>query len=581
MYTTMHSAAPAARPHAARWMLVALWTALLFMLAFASSSICLAHASEGGATITINSRQNVQVAFDAYHVFRADVTESGKASHLDWPSDEVKKATLDFLDSQGYATWIESKGIDLATYGAPQNAAEFIASMMGDSSADLQNDSKDDIDQKDMPALRAQSPQASTFALGLSRALAAACPASVATIQAGEPFVGEGGFWLVTSSQQTLSQEDTAGTSPLWVFLGRDDVEVFEKASVPALEKHVASNDEGPWSTVISSCRGQELHFRLAVTLPENLDAYDEYHMRLFDTLSPGLSLSEKDPSGLIGKIRVLADSKQVPLDSECLSIESANNKLVIDFGNLRAKGTPWENLKGGSTIQVLYQAHLNEDAVLGAAGNDNVARLEYTSDPLTNALGHTTEVTNRVFTFGLRLRKVDAQSGETLEGARFVLRAKDANQSGSYVQGNGSLGKVAYIFKTESDGAIFVKGIGAGSYDITEIEAPKGYECTDTDIHLSIDSELQPETHTLSQVNANMSAETASVEDISADEGIVTVCVKNTRTSTTEPRREHLAQTGVGPVAESLIGCGIACIALVAARAFARHRPHVPHRRY
>ncbi len=75
-------------------------------------------------------------------------------------------------------------------------------------------------------------------------------------------------------------------------------------------------------------------------------------------------------------------------------------------------------------TIYVTYKAELNGDAVIGAAGNPNDVYLEYSNDPNSDGKGKTEEKTVYVYTFGLDLHKVGSDTAHEsgLEGAGFVL---------------------------------------------------------------------------------------------------------------------------------------------------------------
>lgn len=69
-------------------------------------------------------------------------------------------------------------------------------------------------------------------------------------------------------------------------------------------------------------------------------------------------------------------------------------------------------------------------------------------------------------------IKKVDADTGEVLQGAKFRL---------SYLSGtSGTSGTVIGEYTTSANGTVTITGLAAGTYQVQEIQAPDGYEITE-----------------------------------------------------------------------------------------------------
>ena len=112
--------------------------------------------------------------------------------------------------------------------------------------------------------------------------------------------------------------------------------------------------------------------------------------------------------------------------------------------------------------------------------GNTNIVKLEYSNNPMTTDTGTTVPDEVKTYTYGLKLNKVDLGTEKALPGAKFTIQVSNAADSslvGKYVQDTGALGETAKEFTTGADGTITVKGLGAGTYTVSETDAPKNYD--------------------------------------------------------------------------------------------------------
>lgn len=511
------------------------------------------------ATFTVEAKDNTAAQYEVYRLFsaRVDSNDGADADHptASWPgvaqqaiwNDEIKLPTLAFLDSNGYGDWLMSTyGIskDAAGYAfqhdLPQNALEYIAEQIGASA--------DDVDAATVPATKAQK----TFALNLARALAASGAAPQATTLddgGNASFSGTEGYYLFVTSDASVD-EGEAGSSPLWVPLGGATASIVEKTAIPTLDKQVAEDSTGEFGKVADSNKGQELDYRLTASMPQNIKAFNNYYLGFKDTLPQGMELQGGDTSSVKVIMENAAEGGALTTDitdDSHVTISYADNVLRVDIGDLKAID-PSVNLD--ATVQVYYKAHLTDEAAVGTAGNQNDAQLAYTTNPVTYydatdpdnpnpsdpfdpfdpdnpvpGISTTPSGTHktRTCTWKIELNKVDKQSHENLQGAKFTAQVaseggSDEASVGKYVQVDGSLADSPYEFVTDSEGMLEIPRIDSGAYVICETAAPEGYEVQDADIRLTLSAELDQQTGTVKSWDARLSggeADTRSSSDI------------------------------------------------------------------
>ena len=203
-----------------------------------------------------------------------------------------------------------------------------------------------------------------------------------------------------------------------------------------------------------------------------------------------------------------------------------------INFNNI-------QNYTAGQAIKVTYKAELNKDAVIYPASNPNKVDLHYSNNPNSDysgkrTPGETPEVPTgktpwdevKTYTTGVKLQKTDATKKfiDALKDAEFTLTTTDGmkyavvttnaftedNTNGTYYKLNDGtytttaptdatasnyastttkyknattttvkgVGQTDTTIKATVDGAgqIVFKGLGAGTYTLTETKTPAGY---------------------------------------------------------------------------------------------------------
>lgn len=299
------------------------------------------------------------------------------------------------------------------------------------------------------------------------------------------------GYWLFLTNSVAEGSNNSSKdvfTSPVYAVVdGVADKVVTPKKSVPTVDKKIVSVRGDKELDASDSHVGQEVTYNLYGTVADNYDTYGMYFYKFSDQLSKGLTLE----TGFTATLYANKDLAQA-------DINHANGTDVTSSFTQSAepadpatgtKTTTWtcENLKSvkrvaaGSCIVVSYKAKINSEATVGDnAGNTNTVKLEYSNNPMTSDTGTTVPDEVKTYTYGLKLNKVDLGTEKALPDAKFTIKVKaaaDSNLMGKYVQSDGTLGDDAHKFTTGDDGAIAVKGLGAGTYTVEETDAPENYD--------------------------------------------------------------------------------------------------------
>ena len=536
--------------------------AMLFLISIALGAIALAAclllstpASAEEGTITIHSLANSEAQYDAYEIFKAEVEDGtregapdGNATHIKWASEQTQTAVTGILNANGYQDWLTENGHDADSASNPQYAAEFIGERI--------TASEDDTDAGSEPAAK----MGTSFALTLAQALVSAGIEPL-TATADETFTGEEGLWLFVTHTESIGA-DESGSSALWIPIGSSTTSIDEKARTSTLQKQVQSNVDGTWGEWTDAHFGENINYKIAFTVPDNIGSYAHYHWKIDDALPTGLELV----SGDVSTVKVSVGENDLTGDA---SLNYSENILSVEFADLLDCLT----ICKGDVLTIEYQAHFVTGAVLGSQGNTNVATCTHTADPVSEGDVTDTPVQATVYTWQLNLTKYDKSTQETLAGAKFTICKADADGTqieNAYLQADGSVGKIAYEFESNEEGLISVSYIASGNYLIHETGAPAGYELQDSDITLTISLETNEQTgrpesftaHLTGGESADDDSEIATkVESADAASGIVHVV-------TSDDKRSMLPLTGLdGRTALYLAAvlCAAASIALYA----------------
>lgn len=454
--------------------------------------VTMAFAEDAATTtnsITINKNNtNGDVKYKAYQIFEADVVdEDGKTdkvvSNVNWAFNDT-----DTQDAIIKAINTNTPGA-LKTGASAQDVADWLAAnISGNTSTtvlkdtDLLNTLAGLVAKKVNPTTPKDATDAS-FAAGTKVSFA------------------KSGYYLFLTDANTLAPDGAASskntaTSPIYAVVGAGDVVVTEKTSIPTVEKDVLEG--GKWGKVSDSYIGEEVEYKLTGHVASNIATFNKYEYVFQDTLSKGLEVV-KNSSGTPKDLRVcIVDSKtnaekEVVLDAThgyqvtaTPGTTAGTELLKVSFDNLKAvqdANGKQISVNADSKVVVTYKAKLNGEVEYKADGATNEVKLVYSNDPMSTGTGTSvpTKVTDHVFRLDVTKVDKDDQSHKleatfqvkmTYEGNKKLTQEKWLTQDGGLTEEGANAGK----FKTDKDSEIYIPGLVAGTYEITECDTPAGY---------------------------------------------------------------------------------------------------------
>lgn len=292
-------------------------------------------------------------------------------------------------------------------------------------------------------------------------------------------FTGLGyGYYVVAVPGATLANAKSQYATLVSVHSTKVDADI--KGDLPTVDKKVQVDGTGKDAT--DAKIGDTLTFTLTSTIPD-MSAYDTYTFNFKDTLSKGLTF------GQVKSVKVenvtLTENTDYTVTTPTAS---NNNTLTVAMKDFKTK----QQANAGKKITVTYTATLNENVVVGGAGNVNSAKIQYSNNPSTNGTGESEPSKVRVFTYGFTVDKYTGDqytdAATRLAGAEFTLAHKDGSAI-SFVQvsaGSATANAVYRVAKagetgtttitTPANGKVVFEGLKNGEYTLTETKAPAGY---------------------------------------------------------------------------------------------------------
>ena len=323
------------------------------------------------------------------------------------------------------------------------------------------------------------------------------------------------GYYLIVdvSGDGRADGTNSAYNLALLQLTNRGPFEIQNKTDVPKVEKKVqevndskeeSGNNPTDWQDAADYDIGDDVPFQLTGYLPSNYAEYGSYRYIFHDTLSAGLDFKEI--------VKVSIDGNQIIPDTQYrYSVDETGRQLTITFPNLKSNSS----ITATSKIVVEYKAILNDNAVIGPAGNPNDVYLEYSNNPNwrgKGAGGNTEEGDDDddndsdnddddddeptgktppdrviVFTYEMDANKVD-EAGNALSGAGFTLykwvenkvENENDNEGESEVERVANGGYWKTIATIQGETTFEFKGIDAGLYKLEETTVPDGYNKAD-----------------------------------------------------------------------------------------------------
>lgn len=460
-----------------------LTAALSFGGVMAPVTMAFAEGAAGSITINKVDEANKDNTFKAYQIFKAKVADEGSngkvASDIEWSSTTIgRKVIAAIKGSAKYKEIVDADGAAaLADSATAPVVAEWLAKNVTGTSASSATSSEGtrvapgDVLYAIAAAITDETPAGNSFKVDDSWT---------------RPDAYGDGYYLFVPDGLTNPAKPNTGTSPIFAIVGGKSVTVTEKTSILTVKKEV--HEGKAWGKRSDSYIGEEVEYKLTGSVASNIDTFTKYEYSFHDHLSAGLEASENS-------VKVKIDDTVIqPTNGYTVNLAdttdasghpTGGHDLTISFSDLKAAATnAGVTLKGDSKIVVTYNAKLTGEAEYTATGNTNDVKLVYSNNPMTDDKGtsESDEVTDYVF--GLDVTKTASDNPNkklvagfkvkmTKEGTTPVNGEKWLTETGGLTDDSGKAG----VFKTkETDSKVFIPGLVAGEYEITECETPAGY---------------------------------------------------------------------------------------------------------
>ena len=373
------------------------------------------------------------------------------------------------------------------------------------------------------------------FADDLYRAIQAAQIAANITGWDGSAKTVEQGYWLIVDVTANLTNEsnslvilDTAGDNAVTVNLKADkttsDKSVDDEND--SISADIAGNEDArEWQDSSDYDIGDKVPFIVTGQLANDVTSYSYYSFKIVDTVSAGLThlgnTAEDTNIQLLlnGQVQTL---KAAGTEGEADWVYEIDGQVLTvypNYGYTKNDGTAVDasaanggdllqlfdentshDVINSSTFTLRYNCLLNENAVVGGAGNKNTAKTVVSNNPYDDGFGETPEDTTVTFTYKFVVDKTDPK-GNPLTGAEFALykfvaegkgtysgeetvaaTAEEAAKNGTYFNhpGANSYGKFVAVDRLTINDAgtqFTFNGIDDGYYVLMETTVPDGYK--------------------------------------------------------------------------------------------------------
>lgn len=249
----------------------------------------------------------------------------------------------------------------------------------------------------------------------------------------------------------------------------------------PSLTKEVKENGGGGWKTDEQYRLDDEITYRLTVYVPNNVAELDTFEIK--DVPEDRITDSTTNAD-----YQVICDGNSLTTENYTLNFGSipagASNGqgFILTFTNTGKAAVK------GKTIQIVYKAHMNANAVIAGNGNGNTATLTYSKSTGDGTENYTITDEARVYTYQFQITKrKDSAQGAVVGGVEFnLLYSTTGNPVEVYQEAVGvyrlwltsdtDTTKKTTTLTTKSDGTILLKGLENGTYYLKETKTIEGY---------------------------------------------------------------------------------------------------------
>ena len=344
--------------------------------------------------------------------------------------------------------------------------------------------------------------------------IAYANKASSSVTGSGSVNIENAGYYLFvdTTAFDASATDSVFGLALLKVAKNNSTVTPTVKAAQPTVTKTVYDNNDGDqkgfsdtnaeFGKSADHAINESFQFKLTAVIPanNNFGAYKQYKVIFHDSMSEGITFESLESVKITSNGTTTDVTNSVAKTITDGTASAAEWTLTIDDIKTAVPGI---DLTNGATVEVIYNAHLNEKAYVNTANgpttNKNTVYLEYSNNPnagFETSTGKTPEEAVYVFTYQITNTKYknDVNDDNKLAGAKFRLYSdKDCTNEVKLYQGTDGFyypitsGKTPVEMVSDANGAFNIKGLDAGVYYLHETGTPDGFNtCDDIKIVIS-----------------------------------------------------------------------------------------------
>lgn len=345
------------------------------------------------------------------------------------------------------------------------------------------------------------------------------------------------GYYLLADATQDNVSNPHNYSATLLTGLVNKDVTLNVKSTTPVVHKKVMNSEGTKYEDATDYNIGNTVPFMITGTISSQIKSYDNYTYYFTDTLPKGLTLDENSivvqaenvTSGYAQGIKA-TDATKLTKDTDYTVTTTKNDDgtttFKVELTDLKKLVTDGK-VKTSDTIVVTYNAKLNENAVVGQAGNINNVQLTYSNNPYHDGTGTTTNRNAKVYTYELLVNKT-GNGGKALTGAGFTLQKKDGDtyKTIATIDPDHTTDNSNIVAKIVDGSKFEFSGLDQGEYKIVESTVPKGYKKAD-DIEFTISATFE------NQNSADAALKTLSVDNTAlsvnkTDSGVIETTVNN-----------------------------------------------------
>ena len=353
------------------------------------------------------------------------------------------------------------------------------------------------------------------------------------------------GYYLIKDVTNLDGKDDAKSA---WIIQVAGTTEIAIKNSKPTVDKQVHDETDDAeagatdgWGETADHAINESFQFKLTATLAQDPDyaSYNTYRVKFNDTLNEGVTyesiesvkVNGNNVTAYVAKPDGETDTRTAAQKAGYIATEPSYSGSTIGGGSLTIEIGDIKQFLGESswadeaavTVEVIYNAHLNENAAVEKADaeaattyeNVNKVNLQYSNNPNVKGSGDTGDTPGEneneeefgetpedfvwVFTYEVENTKykVSAVEGNELEGAGFRLYDSTGTNEIGLIY-DAALGAYRPVGTGETPeemissdaaatkGKFNIVGLDAGDYVLKETTVPDGYNKAD-DFDISI----------------------------------------------------------------------------------------------